>query len=114
MEIYYNTTASEEIEEEDDIFSEFLTNPTAVAAAAAIAGPLALAAVVPPPLPMFPPQGLPQPNAGSVPGSGGGQGPVVPDPGGQVTISPCVSLPCAHGGYVKLNILVSNVSWLLH
>ena len=72
------TTASEEIEEEDDIFSEFLTNPTAVAAAAAIAGPLALAAVVPPPLPMFPPQGLPQPNAGSVPGAGGGGGGSLP------------------------------------
>ena len=50
---------------------------------------------------------------GCVPGSGGSQGPVVPDPGGQVTISPCVSLPCANGGYVKLNMLVSNVNWFL-
>ena len=75
--VFYYNTADNEVEE-DDLFSEFLTNPTAVAAAAAIAGPLALAAVVPPPLPMFPPQGLPQPNAGSVPGAGGGGGGSLP------------------------------------
>ena len=49
-----------------------------MAAAAAIAGPLVLAAVAPPPLPMFPPQGLPQPSVGSAPGAGGGGGGSLP------------------------------------
>ena len=69
---------SEFLENPTAMTSEFLENPAAMAAAAAIVGPLALATVVPPPLPMFPPQGLPQPNAGNVPGAGGGGGGSLP------------------------------------
>ena len=44
-------------------------SPVVVAAAAVIGVPIALAAIAPPPLPMFPPQGVPQPGAAS--GGGG-------------------------------------------
>ena len=52
-------------ESEDAIFS------SEMAIAASIVGlPIAVAAIAPPPLPMFPPQGVPQPSVGG--GSGGG------------------------------------------
>ena len=58
-----------------EIFSRIFQNSTiaAAAAATAMAAPIALLTAAPPPLPMFPPLGLPQP-AGGVGISGGGGG----------------------------------------
>ena len=72
----FDILGTEEIEE--DLLSELLENPAAAAAAAAVLGPLALATIAPPPLPMFPPQGLPQPSSGGAPGAGGGGGGSLP------------------------------------
>ena len=61
-----------------EIFSTVFRNSTAAAVVAATA-PIALAAVSPPPLAMFPPQGLPQPTASGAPvGGGGGGGGILP------------------------------------
>ena len=57
--------------------SQILENPAAVAAVAAVAGAAAVVAVAPSTLPMFPPQGLPQPSASGVPGGAGGFAPAV-------------------------------------
>ena len=63
-----------------EVFSQIFMNSTTAAAvaAAAVAAPVALAAVAPPPLPMFPPQGLPQPTASGAPAGGGGGGGSLP------------------------------------
>ena len=55
--------------------SQILENPAAVAAVAAVAGAAGVALIAPSALPMFPPQGLPQPSASGVPGGGGGFAP---------------------------------------
>ena len=52
----------------NDPLGTILQNPEAAAAAAVVTAPLAVAALSPPPLPMFPPQGVPQPGG---PVSGG-------------------------------------------
>ena len=59
-----------------EIFSAVFRNSTTAAAvaAAAVSAPIALAAVSPPPLPMFPPQGLPQPTVNGAPTGGGAGG----------------------------------------
>ena len=57
-----------------DIASILQNNTTPAAAAAVGASIIGLAAISPPPLGMFPPQGLPQPSAGGSGGGGSGGG----------------------------------------
>ena len=56
-----------------EVFSTVFRNSTTAAAvaAAAVTAPVALAAITPPPLQLFPPQGLPQPTATGAPPAGG-------------------------------------------
>ena len=67
---YFNKELIIQLAETED--TELIPEETqmVIAAATVISAPIALAALAPPPLPMFPPQGIIQP--GNVVGGGGG------------------------------------------